>query len=83
MPPGRKIARFIGALPRALQDTLAVVVPRLPKSNIADHADRGYLAEFLKVAEWITVKALLVLTLLCVANANATLHQFIEAILNR
>lgn len=81
VPPGRKIARFIGALPRALQDTLAVVVPRLPKNNIADHADRGYLA--LKVAEWITVKALLVLTLLCVANANATLHQFIEAILNR
>ncbi|HEV2370558.1 MAG TPA: pentapeptide repeat-containing protein [Streptosporangiaceae bacterium] len=105
-------AAFAGTLPGALQDSLAVVVPRLPKSNTTgpkgpsrpsapghdgatpehqptqqqatpSRTGGSYLCEFMRLVEWITVKALLGLFLLCVANANATLHQFIEAILNR
>jgi hypothetical protein len=82
--PGPGSPRFAAAFARSVPVTLAVVVPRLPKVSINDLAGaRSYLVAVVKLLEWVAVKALLVLVLLCVANANPTLHQFIEALVNR
>jgi hypothetical protein len=81
---GRGLSRVAAAIVRSAPATIAVLVPRLPAIDIdTKERARSYGTAIAKLTEWAIVKALLVLALLCIANANETLHQFILALLNR